>query len=279
MRRALVGTALVFTLALLAGCGGAGMDPVPVSNPDPPPPPTGENAVTISALDEPGAEGDPEPGDVVFPAETPEDILALAAQHPDGRVVYATTLDGVDGFLSITRGAGQGVVAYAQDGRTTRVGVDLENATITWTCSETEGVAPDCADGDVDQRGAIALATAALLVGEDRVRQLVGRLTGNTSAQLGDESRAGVDASCLTGTVEDIGRLAVCVSPSGFLTDAVEGATSAIAVEVRNTVETADLARPSGIAPAVGVSTEPWDETTTTDEWTTTTDAWAETTE
>lgn len=271
MRRVLVGTALLLTLVLAAGCGGAGMEPVPVSNPEPPPPPTGENAVTISALDEPGAEGEVAAGDVVFPAETPEDILALAAQHPDGRVVYATTLDGAKGYLSITRGAGKGVVAYAQDGRTTRVGVDLENATITWTCTETDGAVPDCADGDVDQRGAVALATAALLVGEDRVRQLVSRLTGNTSAQLGDESRAGVDASCLTGTVEDIGRLAVCVSPSGFVTDAVEGATSAIAVEVRNAIDTADLARPSGIAESVGVTAEAWDEPTTTDEWVETT--------
>ena len=267
----LVGTTLLLTLALVAGCGGAGMDPVPVSNPDPPPPPTGETAITISALDEPGAEGEAEPGETVFPAEAPEDILALAAQHPDGRVVYATTLDGAEGYLSITRGAGKGVVAYAQDGRTTRVGVDLENATITWTCTESDGTTPDCADGDVDQRGAIALATAALLVGEDRVRQLVSRLTGNTSAQLGDESRAGVDASCLTGTVEDIGRLAVCVSPSGFVTDAVEGSTGAIAVEVRNAIGAADLARPSGIASSVGVTTESWDEPVTTDEWVETT--------
>jgi hypothetical protein len=279
VRRVLVGSALLIILALLAGCGGAGMDPVPTSNPEPPPPATGENAVTVSALEEPGSERPTDPSQVTFPAETPEDILVLAAQHPDGRVVYATELDGAEGFLSVTRGAGSGVVAYAQDGRTTRVGVDLENATIRWTCIETSGAAPDCADGDIDQRGAIALATAALLVGEDRVRQLVSRLTGNTSAQLGDESRAGVDASCLTGAVEDIGRLAVCVSPSGFVTDAVEGSTSAIAVEVRNTIDTADLARPSGIAPSAGVTTDAWDEPVTTDAWSTTTDAWAETTE
>jgi hypothetical protein len=239
------------------------MAPVEPSVPDPPPPPTGENLVTISALDEPDAAAPADPGSAVFPATDPQEILALAAQHPNGRVVYATTIDGVAGFLSITRGAGKGVVAYAQDGRTVRVGVDLEEAEITWTCVETDGLTPDCADGDIDKRGAAALATAALLTGEDRIRQLVSRLTGNTTAQLGEEQRAGVDASCLTGTVEEIGRLVVCVSPSGFLTDIAEGSTSALAVEVRTEIDPAELEKPTA------TTVDPTDEWSAGD-WSTT---------
>jgi len=240
------------------------MPPVEPREPDPPPPPTGDNLVTISALDEPDAAADARPGNAVFPATSPQEILALAAQHPDGRVVYATSIDGVSGFLSVTRGAGKGVVAYAQDGRTVRVGVDLDQAEIDWTCVEVDGRAPDCADGDTEKRGAAALATAALLTGEDRVRQLVSRLTGNTTANLGEEQRAGVDASCLTGTVEEIGRLVVCVSPSGFLTDVAEGSTSALAVEVRTEIDPADLEKPTAttVDPTDDWSAGDWSTTT-----------------
>ena len=226
--------------ALVVGsCGGA--DSVePTATADPPPPATGANAVTVSPFDDDAASA--APTEAVFPAPDPEGLLALAALHPDGRVLYEMMLDGTRGEMTVIRRGNVGVVAVTRDSRTVRVGVDLTDASIAWTCV-TEGLKEArCKRRDIDDLGSSALATAALLVGEDRVRQIATRITNSADANLEVESRAGgVDASCLTGTSAGVGDLRICISPSGFVTDTEEGPTRAIAVKVTADVSEAEL--------------------------------------
>ncbi len=237
------GPGRIATLALaclvVAGCGTTRTEP-PDTAVEPPPPATGENAVTISPFEDPGDGRDEpvEPSRAVFPAEDPQGLLDLAAQHPDGKVAYETMLDGQAGELVVIRAGTAGVVAVSRDDRTVRVGVDLEEASILWVCV-TEGAGEArCRNEDKDDAGSSALATAALLVGEDRVRQIATRVTAAPDANLEVEARAGgVDASCLTGTSPGIGDLRVCVSPSGFVTDTEEGPTRAVAYEVTDVVD------------------------------------------
>lgn len=230
--------------ALVAGCGGD--EPVQTSTAAPPPDPTGSNAQTISPFDTLGtAAPGVETGSVAFPALDPQGVLALAAQRPDGRVRYEAVLDGTSQEIIITRLASRAAVTVTREGRTVRVGVNLDDASIRWTCV-IEGVStPRCRNRDFDNEGSNALAAAAILVGEDRLRQIVTRISGAADVTLEDRVRAqGVDASCLAGTV-DGGNLLVCVSPSGFVTDTEEGPTRATAVEVTPDVNPADLEPPT----------------------------------
>ncbi len=234
---------LVAACLVLAACGTTRTEP-PATQVEPPPPATGENAVTISPFEDPGdgAEDPAEPSQAVFPAEDPQDLLDLAAQHPDGKVAYETMLDGQAGELVVIRAGTAGVVAVSRDDRTVRVGVDLEEAAILWVCVTEGADEARCRDEDRDDEGSSALATAALLVGEDRVRQIATRVTAAPDANLEVEARAGgVDASCLTGTSPGIGDLRVCVSPSGFVTDTEEGPTRATAYEVTDVVDPLEL--------------------------------------
>ncbi len=242
----IAGLALLMALALGA-CGG-GDEPPPGASVAPPPPATGANAVTVSPFDgegiTTGAEEEPaSPTEAVFPAPDPQGLLALAALHPDGKVVYATLLDGARGELAIVRQGGVGVVEVTRETTTVRVGVRLDDASITWVCVTEGADEPRCRQRDVDDLGSSALATAALLVGEDRVRQIAARATEAADANLEVEARAGgvVDASCLTGTSAGVGDLRVCVSPSGFVTDTEEGPTSATAMEVNPDVDPLEL--------------------------------------
>ena len=182
---------------------------------------------------------------MAFPALDPQGVLALAAQRPDGRVRYEAVLDGTSQEIIITRLASRAAVTVTREGRTVRVGVNLDDASIRWTCV-IEGVStPRCRNRDFDNEGSNALAAAAILVGEDRLRQIVTRISGAADVTLEDRVRAqGVDASCLAGTV-DGGNLLVCVSPSGFVTDTEEGPTRATAVEVTPDVNPADLEPPT----------------------------------
>ncbi|MFM7692817.1 MAG: hypothetical protein ACKO7U_00715, partial [Actinomycetota bacterium] len=114
--------ALIAACALLTACGLTRTEP-PDTAVAPPPPATGENAVTISPFDDQGdgAEDAAEPSQAVFPAEDPQGLLDLAAQHPDGKVVYEMSLDGRQGELTVIRAGDAGVVAVSRDDRTVRV--------------------------------------------------------------------------------------------------------------------------------------------------------------
>jgi hypothetical protein len=232
---------------LVAACGGGADDAVPASAPEPPPPATGANAITVSPFDEPtSTDAEAEAGDAEFPAEDPAGVLALAERHPDGEIVYQAALDGRPAVLAVVRSGQRGAIELTRDDRVVRVGVDLADATIRWTCVAEGGGEPSCADGDIGDAGSNALATAALLIGADRIRQIVTRIAAADDAYLEVEARAGgVDASCLTGSSEDGAEMRICVSPSGFVTDATDGALRATGVEVATDVDAAALERPA----------------------------------
>lgn len=239
----------LFAVALLTGCGGSGTSPETATI-TPPPPATGANAVTISPFDSTGTDStstDLTNGQPIFPAPDPRGVLALAAQHPDGRIVYATILDGTQGELIIARLGNRGLIATTRDAKTVRVGIDLTDSSIVWVCVTTGADTPKCRNHDFESEGANALASAALLVGEDHVRQIAARVASTSDGTLDVQTRANkVDASCLRGTDTGVGNLLVCVSPSGFVTDTEEGATIARASEVSPAVDPAEL-NPAGI--------------------------------
>ncbi len=239
----------LLAVAVLAGCGGSGATPQ-TATVQPPPPPTGANAVTISPFDSTGTgttSTDATSGQPIFPAPDPRGVLALAAQHPDGRIVYATVLDGTQGEMIIARLGNSGLVATTRDTKTVRVGIDLTDSSIVWVCVTTGADTPKCRNHDIDSQGANALASAALLVGEDHVRQITARVASTSNGTLDVQTRANkVDASCLHGTDAGVGNLLVCVSPSGFVTDTEMGTTIARASEVTPTVDPAEL-NPAGI--------------------------------
>ena len=114
--------------ALLVACGGA-TSTTTTHSAAPAPPATGSNAVTISPFDagtgETTAAAETSPSKPAFPAPTPSGVLALAAQHPNGRVVYATVLNGSQGELTLARLGDKGLVAVTGDAGTTRVGLNL----------------------------------------------------------------------------------------------------------------------------------------------------------
>ena len=93
-------------------------------------------------------------------------------------------------------------------------------------------------------KGANALVTAASLIGTDRVRELVAAASATTNANVAVRTQAAVDASCVTGT-NATGPLAICVSPSGFVTDAEGGGTIARALSVSPDVTPDDVAQPA----------------------------------
>lgn len=234
---------ILIAAAALAACGGSTAGPQTQSA-EPAPPPTGANAVTVSPFD--AGTGATTSADAAatpaFPAETPAGVLALAAQHPNGRVVYATLLDGTQGEMTLARQGDRALVAITRDTGTVRVGVNLADSSISWVCVTQGADAPTCRKRDFGNHGADALATAALLVGEDRVRQIASRIATTSDARLEVQTRANqVDASCLTGTDASAGNLLVCVSPSGFVTDTQEGSTIARAARVSPDVDPQEL--------------------------------------
>lgn len=235
---------LVPLVGLLAACGGATSGP-PTQSAQPAPPATGANAVTISPFDAgTGATTATETTSSrpVFPAETPSGVLALAAQHPNGSVVYATVLDGTQGELTLARLAGKGLVAVTGDAGTTRVGIDLADSSIAWVCVTQGADAPTCKRRDFKGYGAAALAAAAQLVGEDTARQVAAKVAAASDGGLEVQTRANqIDASCLTGTESSGGNLMVCVSPSGFITDTEQGGTIARAGTVSPDVDPKEL--------------------------------------
>lgn len=225
---------------VLAACGGGASAPQ-TQTAEPAPPPTGANAVTISPFEaETGQTTSADSGtaQAVFPAETPSGVLALAAQHPNGQVVYATIVDGTQGELTLARLGDKALVAVTGDTGTTRVGVNLANSSITWVCVTQGADTPTCKKKDFDRHGAIALATAAQLVGEDTARQIAAKVAAASDGGLQVQTRANqVDASCLTGTEASGGNLMVCVSPSGFITDTEQNGTIARASTVTPDVD------------------------------------------
>lgn len=233
---------LLLVAAVLAACGGSTAGPQTQSA-APAPPPTGANAVTISPFDggtgtDAGATTAASASQPVFPAETPSGVLALAAQHPNGEVVYATIVGGTQGELTLARLGDKGLVAVTGDSGTTRVGVNLANSSITWVCVTQGADTPTCSRKDVDRSGAIALATAAQLVGEDTARQIAAKVAAASDGGLQVQTRANqIDASCLTGTEPSGGNLMVCVSPSGFITDTEQNGTIARASTVTPDVD------------------------------------------
>ncbi len=238
---------LLAVAAALAACGGSTASEPQTQSVAPAPPPTGANAVTISPFDAGTGTSEAAPADAgsaqaIFPAETPSGVLALAAQHPDGRVVYATIIDGTQGELTLARLGDKALVVVTGDRGTTRVGVNLTTSAITWVCVTQGADTPTCAKKDSDRKGAIALATAAQLVGEDTARQIAAKVAAASDGGLQVQTRANqVDASCLTGTEPSGGRLMVCVSPSGFVTDTEQDGTIARADVVSPDVDPASL--------------------------------------
>ena len=232
---------------LLAACGGGTSGPV-TTGAEPPPPPTGENTVTISPFGTSGADADATTAaaaEPIFPAETPSGVLDLATQHPDGRVTYAIVQDGAQGELTIARLGGSAMVAITTAAGTTRVGVDVDGPAITWVCTSQAGDDPACATDDPGGAGAKALAAAAALVGEERVRELVAAASAASDANVAVRTQAdGVDASCVTGSGAG-GSTVICVSPSGFVTDAEGGGLIARAVSVSPDVAQADVEPPA----------------------------------
>jgi hypothetical protein len=234
---------LIVAACALAACGEATSGP----NTDgaaPPPPATGANTVTISPFGGSSTATETAAAEPVFPAETPSGVLDLAAQHPDGIVTYAILHEGAQGEMTIARLGGQALVAITTGTGTTKVGVDVEGPAITWVCTTPTGEDPTCTDKDEGGRGADALATAAALVGEDRVRELVAAASATSDANVVVRTQAQVDASCVTGT-NATGGLAICISPSGFVTDAEGGGAIARAIAVSPDVTDADLAQPA----------------------------------
>ena len=228
----------------LAGCGGAASGPN-TTGAEPPPPATGANTVTVSPFGSATQEAATTTAAAVFPAETPSGVLDLAAQHPDGRVTYAILHDGSQGELTITRLGPAAAVAITTDAGTTRVGVDVEGPAITWVCTSATGEDPTCQRDDAGGAGAKALATAAALVGEDRTRQLVAAASATSDANVAVRTQANqVDASCVTGSGAS-GALVLCVSPSGFITDAEGDGQIARAISVTPDVAKADLQPPA----------------------------------
>ena len=231
---------LALTL-VLAACGGATSSGPQTQSAQPAPPPTGANAVTISPFAAGGGEttsADSGTAQAIFPAETPSGVLALAAQHPNGQVVYATILDGTQGELTLARLGDKALVAVTGDSGTTRVGVNLSTSKIIWVCVTQGADTPTCTKKDADRKGAIALATAAQLVGEDTARQIAAKVAAASDGGLQVQTRANqIDASCLTGTEPSGANLMVCVSPSGFITDTEQGGTIARASTVSPDVD------------------------------------------
>ena len=230
---------------LLAACGGATSAGPQTQSAEPAPPPTGANAVTISPFAAESGEttsADDGAAQAIFPAETPSGVLALAAQHPNGQVVYATIVDGTQGEPTLARLDDKALVALTGDTGTTRVGVNLSTSKITWVCVTQGADTPTCAKKDIDRKGAIALATAAQLVGEDTARQIAAKVAAASDGGLQVQTRADqVDASCLTGTEPSGGNLMVCVSPSGFITDTEQNGMIARASTVTPDVDPAVL--------------------------------------
>jgi len=229
--------------AVLAACGGATSSGPQTQSAEPAPPPTGANAVTISPFDAgtdtaAGATTAANATQAIFPAETPSGVLALAAQHPNGQVIYATVVGGTQGELTLARLGDKALVAVTGDSGTTRVGVNLANSAITWVCVTQGADTPTCKKQDFDRNGATALATAAQLVGEDTARQIAAKVAAASDGGLQVQTRANqIDASCLTGTEPSGGNLMVCVSPSGFITDTEQNGTIARASTVTPDVD------------------------------------------
>lgn len=229
----------------LVGCGGATSGPN-TTGAAPPPPPTGANTVTVSPFGSATQDDAPTTAAVaVFPAETPSGVLDLAAQHPDGRVTYAIVHEGSQGELTVTRLGTAATVAVTTDAGTTRVGVDIDGPSIRWVCTAAVGEDPACYRDDAGGAGAKALATAAALVGEDRVRQLVAAASATSDANVAVRTQANqVDASCVSGSGA-AGALVLCVSPSGFVTDAEGDGQIARAISVTPDVAQSDLDPPA----------------------------------
>lgn len=236
---------LIAAGAILAACGGGTSGPNTLSA-APPPPATGANTVTISPFGgSTGATTSGGGGQAVFPAETPTGVLDLAAQHPDGRVRYATALDGAQGEMTIARLGDRAAIAVTDGAETIRVGIDLRADAIAWVCSEPADGAPTCAKRDASHRGADALAFAARLIGDERLREITASAAAASDAAVEVRRQAnGVDASCVSGSGAG-GAYLVCVSPSGFVTDAEGDGAIARALRVEATVSAADVAEPT----------------------------------
>ena len=231
----------------LAACGGGASGPN-TQGAAPPPPATGANTVTISPLD--GAGGTTAQaaasGGAAFPASSASGVLDLAAQHPDGRVTYATVVDGAQGVLTVTRLGPRGVVGVDDGAADTRVGVEVATGSIAWVCVAPAGSAFACsAKDDAAGHGAKALATAARLLGDERLRQLAAAAGAASDAGVGVRTQAdGVDASCVSGSGAS-GVHLLCVSPSGYVTAAEGDGLIARASGVEKAVAAADVARPA----------------------------------
>ena len=236
---------LVAAALLLGACGGGSSGPN-TSAAEPPPPPTGANTVTISPLG--GGSGSSTAasgGAAVFPAETPSGVLDLAAQHPDGRVRYATIVDGGQGELAVARLGSRAAIAVSDDAATTRVGLDLDRDAIAWVCFAPAAGDQTCSKSDAEHRGADALALAAQLIGDERIRQIAASASAAADATVEVRRQAnGVDASCVSGSGAS-GAYLLCVSPSGFVTDAEGDGAIARALHVDPTVAAADVAQPA----------------------------------
>jgi hypothetical protein len=110
-------------------------------------------------------------------------------------------------------------------------------------CTAVAGAAPACHRDDPDGAGARATAAITRLVGNDEIVTTFSPLVGATGAGVGVDQQAGVDVSCLAGTIqaED---LRLCATREGFITEMHAGTTALIALTATTTTMQSDLDPP-----------------------------------
>ena len=266
----------VLLAVALAGCGGGTAAAPTVTAPEPPTTTTtaATSAATASTAQITTGQAPVTTAkrpELTFPATTPTEVLALAGQRPTGVADYQVTVTGSDAAGAGTSGdattagdtsgtdttgtdAGAGVsyqVELASDDTRARIhqiqpdgqtwiGLDLASNAVTYTCTQPNGQAAVCRQGDDGGAGARAAQAISRVLGNAFVAQVFSPIAAQESGVfVAGDSQAGVPVSCMAAAA---GRL--CVSRSGFMTEISTAGVSALAQRVTTDVTTADLDPP-----------------------------------
>ena len=205
----------VLLVVVMAGCGGGTAAAPTVTAPEPS---TATAAATTTAASTAPLTTGQAPvttakrPELTFPATTPTEVLALAAQRPTGVADYQVTITGTDAGTTTdgvatstgvtgtdttgTDTTGTGTtgtdataagVTYAvelasddtrarihqtQPDGQTWIGLDLGSNRVTYTCTEPTGQAPVCKSGDDDGSGARAALEISRVLGNSFVAQV-----------------------------------------------------------------------------------------------------------
>lgn len=225
-------TALSGALAVaLAGCGGA-------ERPDPPTPTSSDTRTVAFTAPANGADS-VEVGAPAFPAESPLDVIELAALRPDAVVVYDASDAQGTSTVEIARRGPRARVRVDRDGTVTAVGVDVPSGKILYTCTGGE-----CVDGDPDRAGSAVLGTLAGVLGSEALRSTFSALVALPSDEVGvgQDDQAGVEVSCTAGSA-DGSDLRLCVTREGAITELTDGPVRLVATDVA-AATAADVERP-----------------------------------